>query len=254
MSKRFKTQDYFRYKKLGKRWRKPVGLQSKLRLKKGGSGLRPAIGYGTSGKPLPLIVYNVNDLQKDCSNGVLIAGTVGAKKAATITAKAKELEIKIVNMNRAKRAMKMQKHLQAKKSEKKEKKHKEEKSKEEVKKEEPRTETKKKMGFHESVVPQVLSGKTKTYRLRDHGLKTDDKIVFENTQKNEVFGSAKITQVERVPVNKIDLKDPDHHKTYDKVDELIEALKRHNPDKKITPETEVLIYTYEFVPEKSGKK
>ncbi|HLC77013.1 MAG TPA: eL32 family ribosomal protein [archaeon] len=122
MSKRFKTQDYFRYKKLGKRWRKPVGLQSKLRLKKGGSGLRPAMGYGTVNKLRPLLVYNINDLQKDVSNGILIAGSVGRKKTAAIAAKAKELNIKIINMNKAKGAMKFKKALEKKKTQTKEKK------------------------------------------------------------------------------------------------------------------------------------
>lgn len=121
MSKNFKTQDYFRYKKLGKRWRKPVGLQSKLRLKKGGSGMRPAMGRGTANKPLPLLVYNVNDLQKDVSNGILIAGSVGGKKTAAIAAKAKELNIKIINMNKAKSAMKLKKSIEKKKIQVKEK-------------------------------------------------------------------------------------------------------------------------------------
>ncbi len=265
MSKRFKTQDYFRYKKLGKRWRRPVGLQSKLRLKKGGSGLRPSVGYGSSGKPLPVTVYNVSDLQKDCSNGILIAGSVGAKKAAAMTAKAKELEIKILNMKKAKRALKMQKYLEKKMEKKthKEEKHvekpKEESKKEEDMKEESNTVekmeaiTEKKMGFHESIESQVLDGKTKTYRLRDHGLRVGDNVAFENTQAAKIFGHGKITKVERVPVNMINLKDPANLKTYDKVDELIEAFKRHYPDKKVTPETEVFAYTYEFTPAKPGK-
>ena len=254
MSKRFKSQDYFRYKKLGKRWRKPVGLQSKLRLKKGGSGLRPAMGYGTAGKPLPLMVYNLNDLQKDCSNGILIAGSVGAKKAAAITTKAKELEIKIVNMNKAKSALKMQKHLEKKKAQKAEK-----KGAKTEKKEEPKAKSgpvekhgEKKIGFDDDVVPEVLKGKTKTYRLRDHGVNVGDKVVFENTQKGEVFGHAKITKIERTTVEKFNLQDPEHYRVYSTTEELIEALKKRNPNKNVTPKTEMFAYSYEFTPAKSG--
>ncbi len=265
MSKRFKTQDYFRYRKLGRRWRRPVGLQSKLRLKKGGSGLRPAVGCGTAGKPLPLIVYNVNDLQKDCSNGVLIACPVGAKKGAAIAAKAKELGIKILNMKKAKSALKMKAYLEKRGSEKKAVHEKKEVAKAGTKataKKEVKTEAKgevghaeeKKIGFDDDVVPEVLKGKTKTYRLRDHDLKVGDKVVFENTQGSGVFGHAKITKVEHVAVGKFNLQDPEHYKIYSNVEELIAALQKRNPDREVTPETEMFAYTYEFNPVKSGKK
>ena len=37
-----------------------------------------------------------------------------------------------------------------------------------------------KMGFHESVVPQVFDGKISTWRLRDHKLQKGDVVAFEN--------------------------------------------------------------------------
>ena len=129
MSKRFKTQDYFRYKKLGKRWRRPVGLQSKLRRKKGGSGLHVSIGYGSPGKKLPAIIFNENDFQKDCTGGVLIGSTVGSRKAVALAAKAKELGLTVANMRRVGRASRLQAEL-AKNKEKKSTKEKEKQEKE----------------------------------------------------------------------------------------------------------------------------
>ncbi len=102
------------------------------------------------------------------------------------------------------------------------------------------------MGFHESVVPQVLEGKTKTYRLRDHGFEVGDEVVFENSQTGTSFGYGTITNIEKTAVGKVDLQDPAHGATYEKREELIERFKLHYPDRKVTDDTEVFIYTYEF--------
>ena len=233
MSKKFKAQDYFRYPKLGKKWRKPRGLQSKLRLRKGGSGMHVAVGYGKKYTPQPLLVRCAKDLE-NCPNGVIFSSGLGSRKTAMLTLKAKEKGIRIFNMRKVKRAARLEAALKKRSAE---------------KKKEAKIE--KKMGFFEEVVPQVLEkGKTKTYRLRDHGLKAGDAVAFENTQKKEVFGHAKITNVEKTTVGKLDLKDPGHHRVYDKVDELVEAFKRHYPDKDVTTETDAWVYTYEFTPAK----
>ena len=44
--RKFKNQDYHRYRKLKKGWRKPTGRQSKLRKGKSGNSRKPKIGYG----------------------------------------------------------------------------------------------------------------------------------------------------------------------------------------------------------------
>ena len=106
------------------------------------------------------------------------------------------------------------------------------------------------MGFDAKVVPQVLQGKTKTYRVRDHDLKRGDKVEFENSQTGEIFGNAMITKVEKTTVKNIDLKDPTHGTTYNNVDELIAAFKRHKPAVEVNPNTEVFVYTYKFMPSK----
>ncbi|HIG97347.1 MAG TPA: hypothetical protein HA230_03300 [Candidatus Aenigmarchaeota archaeon] len=275
MSKRFKSQEYFRYPGLGKRWRRPRGLQSKLRIKKGGSGMKVDIGYGSPYKQQPVLIRNVKDFEKDCKAGVLIASGVGYKKTIVLAAKAKELGLTIVNAKKAKTAKRFEAALKKKKESVKKKK--DEVKKEDAKvehetktehkydhstehKHDDKTEAKddvkdgskreKKLGFHESVVPQVMKGKTKTYRLRDHELKVDDGVVFENSRSGEVFGHGKIKGVEHTAINKINLKDSDHGATYDKIDELISAFKRHYPEREVTPETKAFIYTYNFTPKK----
>ncbi len=45
--KRFKRQEYARYKKLGIKWRRPRGKTSKMRRYEAGKPDMPAIGYRT---------------------------------------------------------------------------------------------------------------------------------------------------------------------------------------------------------------
>jgi len=104
----------------------------------------------------------------------------------------------------------------------------------------------KKMGFHEDVVPQVFKGKIKTYRIRDHKFKVGDKVVFENTQKSEIFGYGTITNIRMTVIGNIDLKDKTHFTVYDSHDELIKAFKKHNTQAEITKDTKAYLYEYSF--------
>jgi len=106
----------------------------------------------------------------------------------------------------------------------------------------------KKMGFYEGVVPQVFAGKTKTYRLHDHQFKIGEKISFENSQTGELFGLGEITNIQKIMVKNIDLRDPLHGATYNKTEELMTAFKKHYPDHEVNPQTKVFIYTYRFTP------
>jgi valyl-tRNA synthetase len=105
----------------------------------------------------------------------------------------------------------------------------------------------KRMGFAESVVPQVFKGKTKTYRLRDHSFNIGDKVVFENSGTHQVFGHGIIKEAVRTTVQKLPLNDKAHGATYKKMDELIAAFKRHNPDKEVREDTTAFIYSYELI-------
>lgn len=111
MSKRFKRQDYFRYKRLGTKWRRPRGRQSKMRRGKGGAGDMPRIGYGTPpasrGKIRGLEAVSVatlNDLA-NAKQAIIISSAVGEKKRSEIAKAALEKGLVIINASRAKRAM-----------------------------------------------------------------------------------------------------------------------------------------------------
>ena len=124
MKKKFLRQDYFRHKRLGKKWRRPKGRQSKLRKRKSGSGLVVKIGHGSSNRGMinnlqPVIVSNPNDMDsiKD-KQIVIISSVVGAKKALAISDKAKKLGLKILNPKKIKRAERIVKEIETKRKKK----------------------------------------------------------------------------------------------------------------------------------------
>ncbi len=104
---RFSRQLAATYKRLAEKWRKPRGMQSKMRKHKKGKGAMPSISYGTPRKLRYLhpsgfkevLIYNVKDLEKiDAGKqAVKIASTVGKKKRQEILKKAEELKIKVLN-------------------------------------------------------------------------------------------------------------------------------------------------------------
>ncbi len=104
---KFLRQSWQAYKRLGKKWRRPRGIHSKLRRKERGKGFIPKPGYGAP-KSLKwlhpsgmkeVLVFNVNDLQKIDSKteAVKIAHAVGKRKRAEILKKAEEKKIKVLN-------------------------------------------------------------------------------------------------------------------------------------------------------------
>ncbi len=109
------------------------------------------------------------------------------------------------------------------------------------------------MGFHQRTESQVLSGKTKTYRVRDHGLKVEDKFALENSQTGKIFGYGTIIDIEETTVGKIPLDDKAHGVTYKERKELIEAFKFHKLELDIAEKTKAWIYTYSFGVLKDGQ-
>jgi len=94
-------------------WRKPKGLDNKMRKKLKGKGKMPSIGYGSSKKTKflhpsglsEILILNPNELEKinpekEC---IRIQKTVGKKKKIIITDKAKEMGIKVLNPYRRSR-------------------------------------------------------------------------------------------------------------------------------------------------------
>ncbi|HDH07376.1 MAG: 50S ribosomal protein L32e [Thermoprotei archaeon] len=104
---RFMRMDEWRFKRIGGSWRRPKGLDNKIRLERKGYPARVKIGYRTpkvvrryhpSGFR-EVLVYNVKDLEKIDSRkeAIRIASTVGKKKRKEIIEEALKRNIKILN-------------------------------------------------------------------------------------------------------------------------------------------------------------
>ncbi|ADL58105.1 50S ribosomal protein L32e [Methanothermobacter marburgensis] len=107
MRKKFKRQEYARYKKLGEKWRRPRGKTSKMRKYEKGKPAMPAIGYR---KPRDqrglhpsgyedILVSSMRELEEldPEKQAARIASTVGARKKTLMLEKARELGIKVLN-------------------------------------------------------------------------------------------------------------------------------------------------------------
>ncbi len=110
MSKiKFLRQDAHRFKRLGMKWRKPKGLQSKLKRKIRGAGNYPRSGYRSpkstrnlhpSGKP-EVLICNITELRKlDDSVVVRVSSKTGLKKRKDIETEAEKMNIRILNPKR----------------------------------------------------------------------------------------------------------------------------------------------------------
>jgi large subunit ribosomal protein L32e len=105
---KFERAESWKYDRFSLSWRKPRGLDNKIRRKIKGWPPGPSMGY--KGPKIArflhpsgyreVIVNNVADLSKVDINtqAVRIAHTVGKRKRADIMAKAKELNLKILNV------------------------------------------------------------------------------------------------------------------------------------------------------------
>ena len=90
--------------KAGK-WRKPRGIDNKLRIKRKGYGALPKIGFQGARKTRHLhpsglreaLVFTVNGLNGLKNVVVRIGGSVGGRKRIAIIAKAKELGLRVLN-------------------------------------------------------------------------------------------------------------------------------------------------------------
>jgi len=107
MKKKFKRQEYARYKKLGIKWRRPRGKTSKMRRYESGRPAMPSIGYGSpkaergfhpSGFK-DVLVKNMSELENLDPNTEAgrISASIGKRKKEMMLNKASELGIKILN-------------------------------------------------------------------------------------------------------------------------------------------------------------
>jgi len=112
---KFRRQEWFRFAKLGEKWRRPRGSDSKMRLGIRGKPAVVSIGYRSprsvrgvhpSGL-IEILVHGPRDL-KGLDTGkqaVRIASGVGGRKREHILAQAKELGIRVLNPGGEKRGI-----------------------------------------------------------------------------------------------------------------------------------------------------
>ena len=103
----FKRQNWFRYKRLGEKWRRPRGIHSKMRrhfkyripvAQVGFRGPASVRGLHPSGFE-EVLVHNTKEVENvnPETQAVRISSTVGDKKREIIVKKADELKIRVFN-------------------------------------------------------------------------------------------------------------------------------------------------------------
>jgi len=104
----FIREEWFRYRRLPRNWRKPDGMSSKMRrnykyrpikVSIGFRGPSEVRGFHSSGFE-EVIVHNIKDLENinPKTQAARIGGSVGTKKRMDIEKKAEELEVRVLNM------------------------------------------------------------------------------------------------------------------------------------------------------------
>ena len=104
----FKRFESWRLVRIKDQWRKPKGIDNKMRTELRGWPKSVKVGYGGPAAVKDLhpsgyeevMVWNTNDLEGITpeTQAARIGGTVGGKKRESIIAKAEELKIKILNL------------------------------------------------------------------------------------------------------------------------------------------------------------
>ena len=106
-SVKFRRQNFWRFKRMKDAWRKPRGITSKIRLKKGGKLPSPRIGYGN-----PAIIKHLHPsgyeevyvaCEKDLeginaeTQAIRFSRTLGRKKKEVLLEKADKAGVKVLN-------------------------------------------------------------------------------------------------------------------------------------------------------------
>lgn len=140
----FTRTDSHKKKRVGIKWRKPKGIQNKMRLGKRGYRRCVSMGYrspvsvrGLSKEGLkPILVYSLNDLKKinKESEGIVLANSVGMRKKKMMVEQASKDGIKILNLKDPSAYLKKVDDILAKRKEAKLNKEKEKEEKKKVKK------------------------------------------------------------------------------------------------------------------------
>ncbi|EDO44975.1 predicted protein [Nematostella vectensis] len=109
--KKFIRHQSDRYMRVGESWRKPKGIDNRVRRRFKGQYLMPNIGYGSNKKTRFLmpdgfkkfVVHNVKELEvlmmMNRSYAAEIAHNVSSRKRKAIVERAQQLSIKVTNSN-----------------------------------------------------------------------------------------------------------------------------------------------------------
>merc|ERR1712141_807850 len=110
-TKKFIRHQSDRYDKLKTNWRKPKGIDNRVRRKFKGQYLMPSIGYGSNKKTRHLmpdgfkkfVIHNVKELElllmQKGTYAAEIAHNVSSRKRKDIVERAQQLSVKITNAN-----------------------------------------------------------------------------------------------------------------------------------------------------------
>ncbi|KAI8071683.1 50S ribosomal protein L32 [Gongronella butleri] len=105
----FKRHQSDRFMRVGESWRKPKGIDSRVRRRFGGTAPMPKIGYGSAKKTRHMLpngfrkfsVSNVRELDlllmHNRSYAAEIAHNVSSKNRIAIIARAAQLDVKVIN-------------------------------------------------------------------------------------------------------------------------------------------------------------
>lgn len=102
---KFRRLEYFRYKKLGEKWRRPRGKHNKVRRYVGGKLPRPLIGFKKKVRGLhpsgyqDVLVSNISELENidRRTQAVRISAKIGGRKRGLVLEKAMDMNLKILN-------------------------------------------------------------------------------------------------------------------------------------------------------------
>lgn len=168
---KFIRQDAHKKSRLRPCWRKPKGIQSKMRLRRPGYRRSVEVGYGAPAEVrglsreglVPVAVNNLSELSKiERGQAAVISRRVGQRKKVEIANKAKDLGIKILNIKDVEAYIKSVSEKLKKKKEEKEKAVKEKEKKKDEK--EKKAEEKKKEGLAEKLTDEEKKEKEKKER------------------------------------------------------------------------------------------
>jgi len=112
--KKFLRYEWFKCKKLGLKWRRPVGLHSKVRQGRKGKPPQVNAGFGharatrgfVNGVVPAVVIQNMTDLERVAAKTktVIIASGLGMRAANEIAKKAEQLGVTILNAEKLERA------------------------------------------------------------------------------------------------------------------------------------------------------